>query len=100
MRPDEAEASCEAAFAAPPKKLKQPGAKQGRVSKPIISTLVAEELGIFDTAEERAAKEKAAQDAVEKDFVNGTPSFVLNGVPLSGTYTWEALKPQIEARLH
>ncbi|WP_233497910.1 MULTISPECIES: thioredoxin domain-containing protein [unclassified Novosphingobium] len=43
---------------------------------------------------------KGTQDAVDKDFVTGTPSFVLNGVPLSGTYTWEALKPQIEARLH
>jgi 2-hydroxychromene-2-carboxylate isomerase len=42
---------------------------------------------------------KGTQDAVDKDFVTGTPSFVLNGVPLSA-YTWEALKPQIEARLH
>jgi protein-disulfide isomerase len=39
------------------------------------------------------------QEAVEKDFVNGTPSFVLNGVPLSGTYNWETLRPQLEARL-
>ncbi|GEN99339.1 thiol-disulfide oxidoreductase [Novosphingobium sediminis] len=39
------------------------------------------------------------KDATEKDFVNGTPSFLLNGVPLSGTYSWAALKPQIEARL-
>ena len=29
----------------------------------------------------------------------GTPSFVLNGLPLSGTYSWATLKPQVEARL-
>ncbi|WP_421853777.1 DsbA family protein [Novosphingobium sp.] len=42
---------------------------------------------------------KSTKDASEKDFVTGTPSFVLNGVPLSGTYSWAVLKPQIEARL-
>ena len=46
---------------------------------------------------ERLAKN--TKDAGDKDFVNGTPSFLLNGVPLSGTYSWAALKPQIEARL-
>lgn len=46
---------------------------------------------------ERIAKH--TQDAVEKDFVQGTPAFLLNGVPLAGTYTWEALKPQLDARL-
>lgn len=51
---------------------------------------------------DKALGERLAQhtkDAAEKDFVNGTPSFLLGGVPLSGTYTWAALKPQIEARL-
>jgi protein-disulfide isomerase len=51
---------------------------------------------------DKALAERLAQhtkDAGEKDFVNGTPSFLLNGVPLSGTYSWAALKPQIEARL-
>jgi protein-disulfide isomerase len=43
---------------------------------------------------------KHTQDAVDKDNVQGTPAFALNGVPLTATYTWEALKPQIEARLH
>lgn len=42
---------------------------------------------------------KNTKDAAEKDFITGTPSFVLNGVPLSETFTWAALKPQIEARL-
>lgn len=52
-------------------RLKLPGAKLGAVSKPIISTLVAEELGLFDTPEEKAAKadaaaaEKAAKEAEE-----------------------------------
>lgn len=51
---------------------------------------------------DKALAERLAQhtkDATEKDFVNGTPSFLLNGVPLSGTYSWAALKPQIEARM-
>lgn len=52
---------------------------------------------------DKGLAERLAQhtkEATEKDFVNGTPSFVLDGVPLSGTYSWETLKPQIEARLH
>jgi hypothetical protein len=39
---------------------------------------------------DKALAERLAQhtkDATEKDFVNGTPSFLLNGVPLSGTYS-------------
>lgn len=51
---------------------------------------------------DKALAERLAQhtkEAGEKDFVNGTPSFLLNGVPLSGTYSWALLKPQIEARL-
>lgn len=39
------------------------------------------------------------KDAVEKDFVQGTPTFLIDGVPLAGTYTWDALKPQLDARL-
>ena len=51
---------------------------------------------------DKALAERLAQhtkDASDKDFVSGTPSFLLNGVPLSGTYSWTTLKPQIEARL-
>lgn len=40
------------------------------------------------------------KDAVEQDFVAGTPAFVLNGLPLAGTGSWDTLKPQIEARLN
>lgn len=42
---------------------------------------------------------KHTQDATDKDFVQGTPAFLINGVPLAGTASWDALKPQIEARL-
>ncbi len=42
---------------------------------------------------------KNTKEAAEKDFVTGTPSFLLDGVPLSGTYSWATLKPQIDARL-
>lgn len=42
---------------------------------------------------------KGTQDAAEKDNINGTPGFKLNGVVLAGTSSWAALKPQIEARL-
>lgn len=42
---------------------------------------------------------KNTKEAGEKDFVTGTPSFMLGGVPLSGTHNWASLKPQIEARL-
>ena len=51
---------------------------------------------------DRALAERLAKntkEAGEKDFVTGTPSFVLGGIPLSGTHNWAALKPQIEARL-
>jgi len=42
----------------------------------------------------------ATKEAEEKDYVQGTPSFVLNGLPLAGTASWAALKPQIEARMN
>jgi protein-disulfide isomerase len=51
---------------------------------------------------DKALAERLAQhtkEATEKDFITGTPAFVLNGVPLSGTFTWAMLKPQLEARL-
>jgi len=42
---------------------------------------------------------KGTKDASEIDDINATPGFKLNGVVLAGTYSWDALKPQIEARL-
>lgn len=42
---------------------------------------------------------KHTQDATDKDFVQGTPTFLVNGVPLAATYSWETLKPQLDARL-
>ena len=43
---------------------------------------------------------KHTQEATDKDFVNGTPAFLIDGVPLAATYTWESLKPQLDARIH
>lgn len=77
---------------------------------------IASDLGLYSlmqargfdrTASDRCLADKAlaerlaqhTKEATEKDFVNGTPSFVLNGLPLSGTYSWATLKPQVEARL-
>lgn len=31
--------------------------------------------------------------------VQGTPSFMIDGILLAGTYSWDALRPQIEARI-
>jgi protein-disulfide isomerase len=52
-------------------------------------------------ADEALAKRlaKSTDDAVDKDFVQGTPSFMLDGVLLAGTNSWDVLRPQIEARL-
>jgi protein-disulfide isomerase len=51
--------------------------------------------------DEAMAKRLAAVSAAdaEKWGVKYTPSFVLNGVLLTGTATWEQLYPQIDARL-
>ena len=46
-------------------RLKAPGAKLGPVSKPLISDLIAEELGIFDTEEDKARKVAEAGAAVK-----------------------------------
>lgn len=52
-------------------------------------------------ANEALAKKLAAQtdEAVDKFFVTGTPSFMVDGVLLAGTHDWASLKPQLEARL-
>ena len=42
---------------------------------------------------------KHTKEAGDKDFVTGTPSFLLDGLPLAGTSSWETLQPQVEARL-
>ncbi len=94
-------------------------AQKARWSNPDFSArtrAIASDLGFYSLMEARgydrpeidrclgdkALAERLAQhtkDAGDKDFVTGTPSFLLNGVPLSGTYSWAVLKPQIEARL-
>ncbi len=52
-------------------------------------------------ANEALAKKLATQtdEAMEKYFVSGTPSFMVDGVLLAGTHGWTSLKPQLEARL-
>ena len=52
-------------------------------------------------ADEALAKRLVAstEEAVTKLFVTGTPSFAIDGVVLAGTHTWDALRPQLEARL-
>ncbi|WP_408590000.1 thioredoxin domain-containing protein [Novosphingobium sp.] len=94
--------------------------QKARWSNPDFATrmrAIASDLKLYDLMEargygrpeldrclaDRALAERATrhtQDAVEKDFVRGTPAFVLNGVPLAGTANWAGLKPQLEARLH
>lgn len=53
---------------------------------------------LADTA---LAKRLAEQtDKAQKDYsVQGTPSFLIDNVLLAGTYSWDALRPQLEARL-
>lgn len=43
---------------------------------------------------------KQTNDAVDQYDIKGTPGFLIDNVPLTATYTWAALKPQVEARLH
>ena len=40
-------------------------------------------------------------DKAQKDYaIQGTPSFLIDNVLLSGTYSWDVLRPQIEARVN
>ena len=52
-------------------------------------------------ADEALARRLAASpdEAQEKLFVTGTPMFAIDGVVLAGTYTWDALRPQLDARM-
>jgi len=53
-------------------------------------------------ADEGLANRLAAntKEAADKDYVEGTPAFMINGLPLAGTASWAALKPQLEARIN
>jgi protein-disulfide isomerase len=48
-----------------------------------------------------AMADRIARQTVDGDKagVAGTPSFMLNGVLLTGTYDWKSLHAQIDARL-
>jgi protein-disulfide isomerase len=52
-------------------------------------------------ANEALAKKLAAQtqEAIDTYNVTGTPSFMVDGILLSGTHDWASLKPQLDARL-
>jgi protein-disulfide isomerase len=41
----------------------------------------------------------AETEAADKAGVTGTPMFTVNGTLLAGTYTWQTLQPQLQARL-
>ena len=52
-------------------------------------------------ADEPLARRLAAStdEAQNKLFVTGTPMFAIDGVVLTGTHTWDALRPQLDARM-
>lgn len=52
-------------------------------------------------ADEALARRLAAstEEAADKLFVRGTPSFAIDGVLLAGTNTWDDLRPQLDARM-
>jgi protein-disulfide isomerase len=52
-------------------------------------------------ADEALAKRLAAasDDAANKQYVNSTPSFAIDGDVLAGTHSWAALRPQLAARM-
>ncbi len=52
-------------------------------------------------SDEALAKRLADQSAADdkKWDISGTPSFLIDGVRLAGTYSWSILRPQLDARL-
>ena len=52
-------------------------------------------------ADEPLARRLAAStdEAANTLFVTGTPMFAIDGVVLTGTYTWDTLRPQLDARM-
>lgn len=41
----------------------------------------------------------STNEAASQLFITGTPMFAIDGVVLAGTYSWDALRPQLDARL-
>ncbi|WP_195908650.1 thioredoxin domain-containing protein [Novosphingobium sp. Gsoil 351] len=52
-------------------------------------------------ADEPLARRLAAStdEAHDKLFITGTPMFAIDGIVLAGTYSWDVLRPQLDARL-
>jgi len=63
------------------------GYSRPEVDKCLADTALAKRLA---DGTDKAAKEYAIQ---------GTPSFLIDNILLTGTYSWDALRPQIEARV-
>ena len=62
------------------------------VERPVAERCLA------DTAlADRLARQ--TQDAQTRLSIEGTPSFMVNGIVLAGTHDWRSLRPQLEARL-
>jgi len=66
---------------------------------------IMEQQGISRAQVDHCLADKAMADRLitqtedgQKLGVEGTPSFVLNGILLAGTYDWDTLSPQLEAR--
>ena len=66
---------------------------------------IMEQLGYGRAQVDRCLADKAMADKLlaqteeaQKLGVQGTPSFVLDGVLLTGTYDWASLSPQLQAR--
>lgn len=83
------------------------GARMRAMAQDLGFYAIMERRGYDRPAVDRCLADKAladrlaehTRDASERDFVNGTPAFLLNGVPLAGTSSWDVLRPQLEARL-
>ena len=78
---------------------------QSRLSKPTIF-LIAEELGLPETAMRNALETGQFRKRVRDDFmsgirsgVNGTPTFFINGVRHDGAYDYASLVSGIQMRL-
>ncbi|WP_374405034.1 thioredoxin domain-containing protein [Pelagerythrobacter sp.] len=85
-------------------------------SQPARRRAIAADLGFYKLMESRGyarteidrclasdaaarALAESSQAATAKYNIEGTPSFVLDGITLAGTHDWKMLAPQLDARL-
>ena len=43
---------------------------------------------------------RQTKEAADRFHINGTPTFMIDGIVLAGTHDWRSLRPQLEARTH